>query len=102
MTQAIQTAELTEQWQQHIKAWQTSGMSQAAYCKQHDLIYHRFGYWYRKLIGCQRQPSGFARVVQHHRRGTQGLSVRLPNGIELHGVEADNLSVVKELLRQLS
>ena len=25
------------QWQAHIEAWQASGLSQAAYCRNHDL-----------------------------------------------------------------
>lgn len=43
-------AELNPFWQSHIEAWQSSGLSQAAYCKESDLIIHRFGYWKRKLL----------------------------------------------------
>jgi len=32
----------------HIEAWQTSGMSQAAYCREHDLNAKTFGNWVRK------------------------------------------------------
>ena len=32
----------------HIEAWQTSGMSQAAYCRKHDLNTKTFGNWVRK------------------------------------------------------
>ena len=32
----------------HIEAWQTSGMSQAAYCREHDLNTKTFGNWVRK------------------------------------------------------
>ncbi len=32
----------------HIEAWQTSGMSQAAYCREHDLNARTFGNWVRK------------------------------------------------------
>ncbi|WP_416205009.1 IS66 family insertion sequence element accessory protein TnpA, partial [Oceanobacter antarcticus] len=27
----------SEQWQQHINLWRTSGLSQVAFCKQHNL-----------------------------------------------------------------
>lgn len=101
MVQTEHNTTLADQWQRHIKSWQASDLSQAAYCEQHELIYHQFGYWYRKLIGAQVRGSGFARVVRHSRSGSQGLSVVLPNGIELHGVDADNLTVVQQLLRQL-
>lgn len=29
-------------WIKHIENWQRSGLSQAAYCRQHDLPYQRF------------------------------------------------------------
>jgi transposase-like protein len=32
----------------HIEAWQNSGMSQAAYCREHDLNTKTFGNWVRK------------------------------------------------------
>jgi transposase-like protein len=32
----------------HIEAWQTSGMSQAAYCREHGLNTRTFGNWVRK------------------------------------------------------
>ena len=33
---------LSEQWKNHIEAWQSSGLSQAAYCRQHQLNYSTF------------------------------------------------------------
>ena len=32
----------------HIEAWQTSGMSQAAYCREHGLNTKTFGNWARE------------------------------------------------------
>ena len=32
----------------HIEAWQTGGMSQAAYCREHGLNTKTFGNWVRK------------------------------------------------------
>ena len=32
----------------HIEAWQTSGMTQAAYCREHGLNTKTFGNWVRK------------------------------------------------------
>lgn len=29
-------------WIKHIENWQQSGLTQAAYCRQHDLIYQHF------------------------------------------------------------
>lgn len=106
MTQASKNAALSNHWQQHIEAWQVSGLSQAAFCEQHKLIYHRFGYWCRKL----KEPDGskgnngpaFVRVIRQDCTKPPGLSVRFPNGIELCGVDEDNLALVNQLLQQWS
>ncbi|WP_422133859.1 IS66 family insertion sequence element accessory protein TnpA [Endozoicomonas sp. ALD040] len=37
------------EWQERIQAWQASGLSQNAWCKQHDIRVSKFGYWKRKL-----------------------------------------------------
>lgn len=33
---------IPERWRQHIEAWQTSGLTQAAYCRQHRLNANTF------------------------------------------------------------
>ena len=39
---------LQERQEQHIEAWQTSGMTQAAYCREHGLNTKTFGNCVRK------------------------------------------------------
>jgi hypothetical protein len=36
-------------WQDHITALQSSGLSQAAYCKQHEIKSPNFAYWRNRL-----------------------------------------------------
>ena len=36
-------------WQQHSELFSTSGLSRAAYCREHQLNYHCFGYWLKRL-----------------------------------------------------
>jgi hypothetical protein len=38
-----------EYWQHHIDQWIRSGLSQAAYCRDHDLDYNRFRKWKERL-----------------------------------------------------
>lgn len=38
-----------EYWQRHVDRCRHEGTSQAAYCRQHGLVLHQFGYWHRKL-----------------------------------------------------
>jgi hypothetical protein len=90
-------------WQAQIEAWRVSGQSQLAYCKANGLNYPRFGYWLRKFrrqvaTGAGRAPA-FVPVIAAP--GDGGLSVRLPNGIELRGINEQNLHVVERLLARL-
>ena len=36
-------------WEDHLGAWQESGMSQAGYCRQHGLSDKSFLYWKKRL-----------------------------------------------------
>ena len=38
-------------WQQHLRAWFESGLTQADYCRQHQLSVAAFGWWKRRLEG---------------------------------------------------
>jgi hypothetical protein len=45
---ATQKSRNARQWQSHLQAWQASGMSQAGYCREHNLSEKGFNYWVRK------------------------------------------------------
>lgn len=36
-------------WAAHVAAWQSSGLSQSAYCRRQGLSLASFGYWRRQL-----------------------------------------------------
>ena len=99
--------EREQAWQQHITAWQTSGLSGMAYCSQHSLTYSRFVYWRRKLVdpapvGDSPAPSGFARVTPvADAEDAHGLTVSLPGGVSVTGLHADNIELLGAVLRQL-
>lgn len=94
-------------WQQHITAWQASGLSGMAYCRQESLTYSQFVYWRRKLVAAQTvwdapEPGGFARVAAvAEASGPQGLSVSLPGGVSVTGLHAGNVELLGAVLRQL-
>ncbi len=48
-------------WREHIAKWRTSGLSQAAYCREVGVSYKSFGYWKRRLE--QDLPSSSPSVV---------------------------------------
>ena len=43
-----------EQKEQHIKAWETSGLSQVTYCREHGLNIKTFGNWLRAYRDVQK------------------------------------------------
>lgn len=90
-------------WQEHVTAWQASGLTQKAYCEEQDLRYSAFGYWVRKLHSeandRQAAAPGFVPVTLAPTTGN--LVVALPNGLEIRGIEAGNLALVKQLLDTL-
>jgi len=82
-------------WQQHIDAWQRSGLSQKAYCQREALAVSNFGYWRRRLSGGTPDtrfiPLGVAPVSSVTR-------IHLPDGILIEvptGSLATVLSVIQ-------
>ena len=93
---------LSDFWNQQVRKWQQTDQSQIAYCRMHDLDYHRFTYWRRKFssTGQNAEPpvrSGFVPVKACSTK-PQELTATLPNGVILRGIAGDNLSIVKQLL----
>lgn len=53
-----------EQMFNMIVSWQQSGLTQKSFCKQHDIVYHVFHYWYRRfrLFHTPSKPEGFIAI----------------------------------------
>jgi hypothetical protein len=107
MREPNKSESLSTAWRVHIQDWQTTEQSQSAYCKSHDLNYHCFIYWRRKLAGPTKpktklvQPSAFVAVQSNPTIVAEDLSLTFPNGITLQGITARNLTVVQQLLSLL-
>lgn len=98
------------QWQHHIDTWQSSRLSQKAYCQGAEISLHQFGYWRRKLRtaaepDAKKNVSALVPVTRSEpltARHTTGLSVTLASGVVIQGIEPGNMSLVTELIGQLS
>lgn len=91
-------------WQQTLADWEASGLSGAAFCRQHGLGYHQFSYWRKKLRGEAESQggAGFARVAPVAGTDTaDGLTVSLPGGVSITGLHAGNIELLGAVLRQL-
>ena len=95
------TDEPAAQWQPHLEAWENSGQSQAAYCREHGLVKSRFTYWKLKLKpaahdGPDKSGTQFV-PVQVSDVQAPGLTLRLPNGVALEGIRGDNFQLAQQL-----
>ena len=95
-------------WLDHVEQWQSSGLSQAAYCRQHGLCQHKFSYRKRQSSFCEENSNtspGFSRVQVDTRISPSvsdiGLSLRLNDGISIEGITESNLALVHPLLAVL-
>jgi hypothetical protein len=100
-----------EFWQRHVAQWQSGELSQRNYCREHDLIYHQFGYWKRQLLGADTALQDT--TAQNHAAfvpvavpgcaldSSMGLSIVLPNGVRIHGITDACVSTAAALVRQL-
>jgi hypothetical protein len=53
-------------WERQIKSWQSSGMTQVAFCKEHDLKPHQFTYWKKRFVQIE-TGIRFVPIKFHHR-----------------------------------
>jgi len=97
-------------WKSHIEAWSKSGLNQTDYCKANDLSPQQFSSWKHKLLPPVQGPSsrttkkaaGFAQAYQSiSSQDASGLSITLPNGSVIHGINQNNLTTVAQLIRAL-
>lgn len=94
---------LAAHWRPLIETWHRSGQRQKAFCRERDLNYDQFVYWRRKLSQRdsdqnQRTSSALVPVTFASKPAASGLSLVLPNGMELRGLALDNVAVVQQLL----
>ena len=94
------------EWLARVQSWQQSGLSQSAWCQQNDISVSKFGYWKRKL-----ETVSAAKPAQHpafvpvttaqepvEPTANSELTVVLPNGVAVSGINEANLSLVKQLV----
>lgn len=85
----MQNTETEQQMFNMLTHWQLSGISQKAYCEQHDIKYHVFHYWYKRFRDSQannKQAGKFIPIqIQHPISTTKnaGIELLFPDGRRL-------------------
>ncbi len=46
---SVKSQQRREFWENHLRDWQASGMSQAGYCREHGISHKSFLYWRKRL-----------------------------------------------------
>lgn len=90
----------SQKWSVKIAAWQKSGLSLAAWCRENSVSYHSAIHWRRRLTGGNRPELGV--FVELAVPPAQPISLEC-NGVLVHvtkgfdpGLLADVLYVLKE------
>jgi hypothetical protein len=89
-------ADLKQEWTDKIADWRASGLSIAAWCRQHDQNYHRFLYWRRRLEPQQAKAGGFVELT--FRSSSLALEC---NGMTLHLVRGFDPELLRDVLSVL-
>lgn len=87
----MSTINKSQFWQDHITACQSSGLSQAAYCKQHEIKFHNFAYW-RNRLSPAKAPSAKLMKLGGMPAASR-MIMNLPLGVRLE-LSASDLPVV--------
>jgi hypothetical protein len=89
-------------WREQITTWQASGLSGQVFCQQHQLTYHQFVYWRQKYRTPEAPISpGFAKVTATAPVNSAELTLSLPNGLLITGLNDSNVTLLGAILRQL-
>ncbi|WP_448215653.1 IS66 family insertion sequence element accessory protein TnpA [Endozoicomonas sp. 2B-B] len=98
------------EWLERVQSWRDSGLTQSAWCQQHGIRVSKFGYWKRKLdttpsVKPTPNNSGFVQVTPQPEPGAPSritpLSITLPSGVTVSGIDESNLSLCEQLVRDM-
>jgi len=86
-----------DEWSEKISAWRASGLSVAAWCRDHVINYHRFLYWRKRLaMPAIAQPGRF--VELEFAAPPLALSC---NGVYVHVASGFDENLLSEVLAVL-
>ena len=89
-------------WKTHLDNWEESGLNQSEYCRQHNLIYHRFGYW-KARFKSRNLPVKFVQVASSEpiNSSPSFLKLNLPRGCQVEIPDDFSEDTLKRLLTTL-
>jgi hypothetical protein len=86
-------------WEDHVQAWQQSGLTQAEYCRQNNLKNHRWWYWRKRLSHPPETDVTFVPLrLSSSNISRTGISVVTPNGYRIEWDNGFDFSKLRQLI----
>ena len=89
-------------WKDHIENWNKSKLTQTDYCKQNDLIVHRFTYWKRRFVPENQANISFVPLQLSSNlpvfAGKSALNLFTPNGFRIEVTSGFDPATLKRLI----
>ena len=90
-------------WAGHVSRWQQSGLSQSAYCRQHNLKAHRFYHWRRRILNPASEatflPVALSEIQAQHQHAVR---VHTPNGFTIELEIQSDIHEVNQLVAMVA
>ena len=94
--------ELRKFWRNHIDQWSKTDLSQIEYCRQNDLIVHRFTYWKMKFKR-ENLPVEFVQLTpQSLNMAQSGLKLNIGSALQLEIPDGFSQATLEQVLKTLN
>ena len=98
-------SEKREFWEEQIRFWQESGLSQSEYCKRHNIRSSQWFYWRRRFRDTETEPAlvplKLPSIVAHAHRAPV-IRVTTPNGFTIELDANGGLTTLPQLIREVA
>lgn len=90
-------------YQKHLERWQQSQLSQKEYCRQNEIILHRFTYWKKRLADDQVGPTfvPVPLVQNFSQSATSKIDLIIAGGFKIKVGPGFDTATLKQLIHTL-
>lgn len=86
-------------WENHIQAWQQSGLTQVEYCRQNNLKNHRLWYWRKRFSDSSDTGVTFVPLsFSSSKISRSDIRVVTPNGYRFEFNQGFDVSKLRQLI----
>ena len=89
----------SEQMQLAINEWQTTELTKKAFCRQRNISYSTFHYWFKRLNADRGAATGFTEIIVQGHERTGRSEIIFSSGARMVLYGEPSASWLRELLR---